>query len=50
MTSLPERTERVADLVSEQLRLLPGGEVAAPVGLVEVREVGVGCSVQLSGA
>src|SRR3954463_3197136 len=32
--------ECVAELGGEELRLLPGGEVAAPVGLVEVREAG----------
>ena len=30
-----------ADFFGKQLRLFPGGEVAAPVGLVEVDEVGV---------
>src|ERR671914_2400018 len=33
--------ERRSDLGGEELRLLPGGEVAAPVDLVEVGEVGV---------
>src|SRR5262249_47028299 len=34
-------SEARAQLFDEELRLLPGGEVAAPVDLVEVREVGV---------
>src|SRR5262245_12481586 len=38
---LAQRTERCADLVREDARLLPGGEVTASVGLVEVGEVGV---------
>src|SRR5215469_17776745 len=38
---LAERPEARADFCGEQLRLLPGGEVAAPVGLVEVDDVGV---------
>src|SRR5215218_6919181 len=33
--------ERRTDFLREQLRLLPGGEVSAPVDLVEVDEVGV---------
>ena len=36
-----QRPERGSHLVGEELRLLPGGEVAAPVDLVEVGEVGV---------
>src|SRR5262245_13848830 len=39
--ALPQRFERRAHLGREQLRFLPGGEVAAPVDLVEVRESGV---------
>src|SRR5215211_8944190 len=39
---LAKRPERRANLFGEELRLLPGGEVAAPVGLVEVGEAGVG--------
>src|SRR3954447_11464016 len=39
---LAKRAERSSHLGREELRLLPGGEVAAPVDLVEVREVGVG--------
>jgi hypothetical protein len=35
------RGEDRAQLCREQLRLLPGGEVAAPVDLVEVGEAGV---------
>ena len=38
---LAERPEARADLFGKQLRLLPGGEVAAPAGLVEVDEVGI---------
>src|SRR5262249_39977430 len=38
---LAERPEARADLCGKQLRLLPGGEVTASVGLVEVNEVGV---------
>src|SRR5436305_12933689 len=38
---LTQRAERGPHLGREELRLLPGGEVAAPVDLVEVREVGV---------
>src|SRR5262244_147636 len=37
-----ECAERRADLFGEELRLFPGGEVAAPVDLVVVDEVGVG--------
>src|SRR3954447_18018788 len=37
---LTQRAERSPYLVGEELRLLPGGEVAAPVGLVEVGEAG----------
>src|SRR5262245_58843563 len=36
-----ERPEAVAKLGGEELRLLPGGEVPALLGLVEVREVRV---------
>src|SRR5215469_7907356 len=36
-----KRPERGPDLGSEQLGLFPGGEVAAPVGLVEIGEGGV---------
>ena len=38
---LAERLEARADLFRKQLRFFPGGEVAAPVGLVEVDDVGV---------
>src|SRR5918997_904738 len=38
---LAQRTERRPDLFREKLRLLPGGEVAALVDLVEVGEAGV---------
>src|SRR5690242_16162940 len=38
---LAQRAERRPDLGREQLRLFPGGEVAALVGLVEVGDVGV---------
>src|SRR6266566_1074619 len=38
---LSQRRERRPDLGREQLGLFPGGEVAAPAGLVEVGEVGV---------
>src|SRR5215213_2874226 len=38
---LPERAERGAQFPSEKLRLFPRGEVAAPVDLVEVGEIGV---------
>src|SRR3954452_25543852 len=41
-TRLAKRPERCSDLRGEELRLLPGGEMATPVDLVEVREVGVG--------
>ncbi len=34
--ALAQRRERGPDLGREQLGLFPGGEVAAPVGLVEV--------------
>src|SRR5918992_5073871 len=37
----PERPEGGADLLGEELRLLPGGQVATLVGLVEVDEGGV---------
>src|SRR5262249_45890136 len=37
-----ECAERRADLFGEELRLFPGGEMAALVGLVVVDEVGVG--------
>src|SRR5690349_13432292 len=36
-----ERTERRAKLLGEDLRLLPGGEVPTPSGLVVVGEVAV---------
>src|SRR5215216_7805691 len=39
---LANRPERCSELVREELRLLPGGEVAPPVDLVEVSEAGVG--------
>src|SRR4030095_13132849 len=39
--ALAKRPERCAELVGEELRLLPGGEVAAPVDFVEVNEGGV---------
>src|SRR6476620_8813962 len=35
----PQRAERVSHLAAEQLWLFPGGEMAAPVELVEVDEV-----------
>src|SRR5215470_15990797 len=38
---LAQRLERCPELLAEDLRLFPGGEVAAPAGLVEVDEVGV---------
>src|SRR4051794_17263259 len=37
-----ERPERGADLLREEIRLLPGGEVAAPRDFVEVVEAGIG--------
>jgi hypothetical protein len=39
--ALPERPEARADFFGKQLRLFPRGEVAAPVGLVEVDDVRV---------
>ena len=39
--SLPQRAEGRPHLGGEDLRLLPGGEVAASIGLVEVGEAGV---------
>src|SRR5262249_16364799 len=36
-----QRSECRSHLLREQLRLLPGGEVPAPVDLVEVAQVGV---------
>src|SRR3954451_19082034 len=42
LSRLAQRAERGADLFRKELRLLPCGEVAAPLGLVEVDEVGVG--------
>src|ERR687898_420695 len=36
-----QRPERGADLLTEELRLLPGGEVAALVDLVVIDEVGI---------
>ena len=47
---LAQRSERRAHLLGEDLRLLPGGEVAALISLVVVGEVGVGLSTQLRGA
>src|SRR5215469_125246 len=38
----PKRMERGAQLVAEELRLLPGGEVAAAVDLVDVGQSRVG--------
>ena len=38
----PNRTEGRAELFAEELRLLPGGEVAALVDFVEVDEVRIG--------
>src|SRR5215831_1158129 len=38
---LAQRLERRPDLLREQSGLFPGGEVAAPGGLVEVDEVGI---------
>src|SRR5262245_30798532 len=40
--SLSQRSERGPQLLGEELRLLPGGEVAAPVDAVEVHEAWVG--------
>src|SRR5208282_4159747 len=40
--SLAQRLERRPDLGREQLGFFPGGEVPAPVGLVEIGEGGVG--------
>jgi hypothetical protein len=42
--------ERRAQLFGKQLRLFPGGEVAAPFGFVEVDRLVVDLSVQLRGA
>src|SRR6266550_876304 len=39
---LAKRPQARANLFREELRLLPGGEVVAPVDLVEVHELGVG--------
>src|SRR3954449_3405284 len=39
--ALAEQPESCSHLGGEQLGLLPGGEVAAPVGLVEVAERGI---------
>ena len=39
---LAQGSEARADFFAEELRLLPGREVAAPVGLVEVDQVVVG--------
>src|SRR5215216_1288800 len=39
---LAKRPERRSQLVREDLRLLPGSEVTAPVDLVEVDEIGIG--------
>src|SRR5918996_753274 len=41
MASVAQGAERGPHLGGEELRLLPGGEVAAPVDLVEVGEAGV---------
>src|SRR5438067_13585823 len=41
-SGLAERPEGRADLGGEELRLLPGCKVVAPVDLVEVNELGVG--------
>jgi hypothetical protein len=38
---LPEWPEGGSDFLGEQLGFFPGGEVAAPLGLVEVDQVGV---------
>src|SRR5262245_3374723 len=40
-SQLAERPEARAEFFGKQLRLLPRGEMAAPVGLVEVDEIGV---------
>src|SRR6185369_6044963 len=40
-SGFPQRPERGPHLGGEELRLFPGGEVAAAVGFVEVREAGV---------
>jgi hypothetical protein len=40
--SLAKRPEARANLFGEELGLFPGREVAAPVDLVEVNEVGIG--------
>src|SRR5579875_3058840 len=42
LAPLADRSERRAELGREQPWLLPGGEMVAPVQLVEVDEVGVG--------
>src|SRR3974377_1640147 len=39
--ALPQRAERGAQFVGEELRFFPCCKVAAPVGLVEVDEVGI---------
>jgi hypothetical protein len=39
---LSQRPKRGSHLFGEELRLLPRSEVAAPIDLVEVRDVGVG--------
>src|SRR5262249_907907 len=39
---LPKRLECGTDLVGEQLRLLPGGEMAAPFSFVEIDQAGKG--------
>jgi hypothetical protein len=39
---VPERPERGSELDGEELRLLPRGEVSAPVDVVEVDEVAIG--------
>src|SRR5262245_5519647 len=39
---LPQRLERSTELGAEELRLLPCGEVAALIDLVEINEVAIG--------
>ena len=41
VSSSANQRERGAQFLGEELRLLPGGEVTAPIDLVEVGEVGV---------
>jgi hypothetical protein len=45
---LAQGSERRADLAREELGLFPGGEVATPVDLVEVGQVGVRRYVMLT--